>query len=357
MVSVTLKNVVKRFGNVEVLKGISFHVNDGEMFFLLGPSGCGKTTTLRIIAGFYVPDEGEVYFGDKLMNNVPPHKRNIGMVFQNYALWPHMKVYDNIAYGLKLRGLPKREIDKRVREVLKLVKLEGHEDKYPSQLSGGQQQRVALARALVVEPEVLLLDEPLSNLDAKLRIEMRREIRRIQKELKITAIYVTHDQSEALSMADRIAVMNFGVIEQIGTPREIYTKPKTRFVADFIGEANFIEGVVLEYKDGAAIVETHFGTRIKAYSAVEVSPGDKVAVVVRPERTKIARSPETVPAGMNVIEAKVAAIMYYGSYEDYILSVEDKEYKARVFAPRERIVSPGEKVYMYFSPEDGHIVK
>ncbi|RLF25672.1 MAG: ABC transporter ATP-binding protein, partial [Thermoprotei archaeon] len=255
MVSVKLVEVTKRFGDFVAVDHISFHVREGEFFTLLGPSGCGKTTTLRLIAGFYKPDEGEIYFDNKLVNDLPPWKRNIGMVFQNYALWPHMNVWDNIAYGLKVRKIPRREIEKRVKEAIRLVGLEGLEKRKPSQLSGGQQQRVALARALVIEPQVLLLDEPLSNLDAKVRAQLRVEIRKLQKKLKITTIYVTHDQEEALSISDRVAVMSHGRILQIGTPREVYENPSSRFIADFIGMSNFIEGTVKELHPPMALIE------------------------------------------------------------------------------------------------------
>jgi len=246
MVKVKLVNVTKRFGEVIAVNKVSLEVREGELFTFLGPSGCGKTTTLRLIAGFYKPDEGEIYFDDELVNDIPPYKRNTGMVFQNYALWPHMNVFDNIAYGLKLRNMPPPQIIKKVKEVIELIGLKGKESRFPSQLSGGEQQRVALARALVIQPKVLLLDEPLSNLDAKLRLKMRSEIRRLQKRLGITTIYVTHDQEEALSISDRIAVMNKGEVLQIGTPLEIYEKPKDIFIADFIGTTNFIPCVVKE---------------------------------------------------------------------------------------------------------------
>ncbi|HID07008.1 MAG TPA: ABC transporter ATP-binding protein, partial [Armatimonadetes bacterium] len=225
MVGVKLKDVTKRFGTTIAVNTVSLDVNRGELFFLLGPSGCGKTTLLRLIAGFVEPDAGEIWFDGRLMNNVPAHLRNAAMVFQNYALFPHMTVWENVAYGLRLRNLSKREQAERIRWALELVRMSEFKDRYPGQLSGGQQQRIALARALIVQPDVLLLDEPLSNLDARLRAEMRREIKRIHRQLRITTIYVTHDQKEALSMADRIAVMRNGCVEQVGTPRELYYHP------------------------------------------------------------------------------------------------------------------------------------
>jgi len=334
MVGVKLRGVKKRFGGYEALKGISLEIADGELFFLLGPSGCGKTTTLRIIAGLYEPDEGEVYFGGRLMNGVPPYRRNIGMVFQNYALWPHMKVFDNVAYGLKARGLPRSEIKEKVRWALELVGLRGMEEKYPNQLSGGQQQRVALARALVVEPEVLLLDEPLSNLDAKLRARMRSELKVLQKRLGITTVYVTHDQAEALSMADRIAVMNIGVVEQVGAPREVYRRPATRFVADFIGEINFLEGDV-ECGGEGCWAETPLGR----LAVPPGSPAGRVTVAFRPEAVRVVRG-----RGL-----RVKTILYYGFYEDVYLEGGGVEVRARLPAG-ERWFGEGDEVGVEVEP-------
>src|SRR5712671_2546615 len=237
---VKLTNLTKKFGETVVVNDVSLEIASQELFFLLGPSGCGKTTLLRLIAGFYQPDGGELFFGGKSMRNVPPHRRNTGMVFQNYALWPHLTVSENVAYGLEVRSVNTDEKNQRVAEALAIVQMEKFADRTPNQLSGGQQQRVALARALVIKPDVLLLDEPLSNLDARLRLELREEIRRIHAQTRITTIYVTHDQKEALSLADRMAVVREGVIEQTGDPRTIYRSPATRFVADFIGETNWI---------------------------------------------------------------------------------------------------------------------
>ena len=284
MVEVKLQNIVKRFGDTVALKGISLDIKHGELFTLLGPSGCGKSTTLRIIAGLDYPDEGKLYFGDQDVTYLPSHQKGAVLVFQNYALWPHMTVFDNVAYGLKLRKVPKEEIKRKVEWALELVKLKGFEDRYPTQLSGGQQQRVAIARALVVEPKVLLLDEPLSNLDAKLRLEMRSEIKRIQRELGITVIYVTHDQEEAMAISDRIAVMNFGKVEQVGKPLELYYRPKTEFVARFLGLSNILE---LEAENGRACLgELCFdvgrdGT-VRVFfrpESVYITPGDTAEVI------------------------------------------------------------------------------
>ena len=249
---VVLKGISKVFGKLRAVDDVSLEIGDGDFFTLLGPSGCGKTTLLRVIAGFYPPDGGEVYFGEKLVNDVPPHRRETGMVFQNYALFPHLTVRENIAYGLKVRKVGRAEMDARIGEMIRSVRLEGLEKRFPSQLSGGQQQRVALARALVISPQILLMDEPLSNLDAKLRVAMREEIRRIQRELGITTIYVTHDQEEAMAVSDRIAILNLGRLEQLGSPGEIYFRPRSRFAADFMGGSNILEIRVLSYDETAS---------------------------------------------------------------------------------------------------------
>jgi spermidine/putrescine ABC transporter ATP-binding subunit len=311
MVKIKAVDIVKRFGKFTALRGISVDIRDGEFFTFLGPSGCGKTTFLRCIAGFEMVDQGRIYFDDEDITYLPAYKRNTGMVFQNYALWPHMTVYDNIAYGLKVRKVPKNEIDKRVKEVLKLVHLEGMEKRTPHQLSGGQQQRVALARALVINPRVLLLDEPLSNLDAKLRLEMRAELKRLQKQLGITTIYVTHDQEEAMSISDRMAVMDVGVIKQVGTPEEIYLRPKDPFVADFIGQGTFIHGQVLEEEDGRLVVELESGL-----GKVEAIPSDPTNKPRIGERVLIAIRPESFEVGvkdkLNLFDVSIYHVSFLG---------------------------------------------
>lgn len=294
MTKITLEDISKYYGNVVAVDDVSFTVERSEFFTLLGPSGCGKTTTLRIIAGFEVPDKGRVFFDDEDVTFLKPYKRNTAMVFQNYALWPHMTVFENVAYGLKIRrkehGLTDEEIKKKVEWALELVKLSGFENRYPLQLSGGQQQRVALARALVVQPRVLLLDEPLSNLDAKLRVEMREELKRLQKSLGITTIYVTHDQLEAMSMSDRIAVMNKGRIDQIGSPRDLYFKPKTLFVADFLGRSSIYRGELIEQREYEVKVRLEDTDMVVKGVSFEKSLPKKVAVVIRPEVVKIGAS-------------------------------------------------------------------
>jgi spermidine/putrescine ABC transporter ATP-binding subunit len=287
-VRISVANLTKRFGQLAAVSEVSLSIEEGEMFTLLGPSGCGKTTLLRLIAGFYAPDTGTIHFDQRLVNEVPPHERGIGMVFQNYALWPHMKVSENVSYGLKLRKISSSEIAERVNGVLEKVKLGGLGDRYPGQLSGGQQQRVALARALVLNPQILLLDEPLSNLDAKIRVQVRAEIRKLQKELGITTIYVTHDQEEALTLSDRIAVFNQGKVFQIGPPKALYERPANRFVADFIGINNLVDGTVraIEGPLRTVRVETAVG-EISAIHDERLRVGDKCVVCIRPENAAV----------------------------------------------------------------------
>ena len=292
---------------------MSLEIADGELFTLLGPSGCGKTTLLRMIAGFHPVDGGEIRFGERRVDGLPPYERNIGMVFQNYALWPHMTVAANITYGLKIRKLPGNEIERRLQEGLRKVNLAGLGGRYPGQLSGGQQQRVALARALVLNPDILLLDEPLSNLDAKIRVQVRAEIRTLQRELGITTVYVTHDQEEALSLSDRVAVMREGRVLQVAVPKVLYEQPSTRFVADFVGTNNFIAGTCRETDGRHSTVETPLGT-LKSLAAPAVSPGAACVVVVRPENLTFDGG------GENVVQAKVMLASYLGSVLRYDLA-------------------------------------
>jgi len=311
--TISLRDISKRFGAHEVLKGLSLEVQDGELFFLLGPSGCGKTTLLRLLAGFYQPDAGELRFGTRLMNDVPPHQRNAGMVFQNYALWPHLSVADNVGYGLDVRGVAKGERRQRVQEALETVRMEALADRAPNQLSGGQQQRVALARALVIRPDVLLLDEPLSNLDARLRLELRDEIRRIHSETGITTVYVTHDQKESLSLADRLAVLRDGVIEQVGPPRTVYRRPASRFVADFIGETNWLEGEVTGGGGAGLEVATALGP-FRSQPGAALAVGTRVWLGFRPE------SLQPGDALFNSFAATVRQVNYLGEIEEQVLA-------------------------------------
>ena len=308
---IAVRNLTKRFGQMAAVADVTLAIEEGELFTLLGPSGCGKTTLLRLIAGFYNADQGEIRFDERLMNQVPAHERGIGMVFQNYALWPHMTVYENVAYGLKLRKIPHAEIAERIRVVLENVKLTELEHRYPGQLSGGQQQRVALARALVLNPDILLLDEPLSNLDAKIRVQVRAEIRKLQQRLGITTIYVTHDQEEALAMSDRIAVFNQGRVLQIGPPKELYERPASRFVADFIGTNNLIDGTVREIQpqQQRALCDTRLGT-ITAIPDKRLSAGSKCVICVRPENIAI---DDVSAADHNHFTGQIAFAAYLGN--------------------------------------------
>ncbi len=311
---IVLRNVTKTFGRVIAVDRASLEIVDGELFTLLGPSGCGKTTLLRLIAGFGASDAGEIWFGERRVDGLKPYERNIGMVFQNYALWPHMTVRENITYGLKLRRLDGREIERRLADTLSKVDLAGLEARYPGQLSGGQQQRVALARALVLSPDILLLDEPLSNLDAKIRVQVRAEIRKLQKELGITTVYVTHDQEEALSLSDRVAVMRDGRMLQLAPPKTLYERPANRFVADFIGTNNLIAGACREIQSGFIVAESAIGP-LRCTPTVRVGPGDTCVLAVRPENIALGVGHE------NMFEGRVALASYLGSTLRYEVDV------------------------------------
>ena len=312
---VAVRNLTKRFGPLEVVSGINLAIEEGEMFTLLGPSGCGKTTLLRLIAGFYAPDEGEVCFDERKVNDVPPHERGIGMVFQNYALWPHMTVFENVAYGLKLQNIGRADITVRVTSALEKVKLSGLGARYPGQLSGGQQQRVALARALVLNPKILLLDEPLSNLDAKIRIQVRAEIRKLQKELGITTVYVTHDQEEALTLSDRIAVFSQGKVLQLGPPKELYERPANRFVADFIGINNLIEGTVRSIDAGRRQLQVSSALGdLSALLDDRLRESDRCILCIRPENAAFGGE---AAAGRNLVNGRIAFAAYLGNAVRY----------------------------------------
>ena len=312
-VSIHIDNVVKKYGDHTVIDGLSLDVRPGEFFTLLGPSGCGKTTLLRMIIGFNSIEGGEIRIGDRRINDVPPNQRNMGMVFQNYAIFPHMSVRDNVAFGLKMRGVSAEEIDRRVDEILRVVKIDALRDRMPTALSGGQQQRVALARAIVIAPEVLLMDEPLSNLDAKLRVEMRNAIKQIQRQIDITTVYVTHDQEEALAVSDRIAVMEGGVVRQIGSPQQIYRRPADVFVSTFIGLSNLFDGVVRSEADRKS-VELLPDYRVPMQNlAAEAFDGQAVVVSVRPEEFII-----TEGAG-DGIPAVVKSSVFLGLTTHYFL--------------------------------------
>ena len=330
------------------VKDTSLTIEPGSFVTLLGPSGCGKTTTLRMIAGFESPDEGEIYLGDEAINALTPNKRDTAMVFQSYALLPHYNVFDNVAYGLKLRHVPKEEIRERVMKILDLVELTGMEGRMTNQLSGGQQQRVALARALVIEPSVLLFDEPLSNLDAKLRVTMRTEIRRIQQEVGITAIYVTHDQSEAMALSDRIIIMRSGVVEQIGSPQEIYYHPVNEFVADFIGEANFLKGRLEALSDNRAQLNVS-GDICHAAPVPGMEVGKDYTIVLRPEAASLAEE--------GGLPCEVVLSCFMGSYQNYHVKVGDTLVKLTDPNPKnKRIYKVGERCHLVFDPESVHVL-
>ena len=335
--NVLIKDAVKKYGDFTALSGVSLDIKEGEFFTLLGPSGCGKTTLLRMIAGFNSIEGGEFYFGDKLINNVPAHKRDIGMVFQNYAIFPHLTVEENVAYGLKARKVPKSEIDKRVQDALDLVQIGHLAKRKPNALSGGQQQRVALARAFVIEPSVLLMDEPLSNLDAKLRVQMRSVIKKLQRRLGITTIYVTHDQEEALAISDRIAVMKDGHIMQVGTPNEIYAKPQNPFVAGFIGTSNFLD----------CTVESDGTTDIKGELKINIPLKKQFTGAA-----KLSARPEQLFFSQSGMPGEVLFSTFLGDFVEYEVRLNDgqgliiNEYTKDTTA----VHADGEKVFISFDP-------
>ena len=344
-----LENVYKRFpsrGTIDEVTAVadaSLQIEKGEFVTFLGPSGCGKTTTLRMIAGFDFPTAGNILLDGKNINKLPPHKRDMSMVFQSYAIFPHLSVFENIAYGLKVKRLPKEDVKQRVSQALSLVELDGFEDRTPDQLSGGQQQRVALARALVMEPKVLLMDEPLSNLDAKLREQMRLEIRRIQKQIGITSIYVTHDQTEAMAMSDRIVVMNNGYIEQVGSPSEVYRHPINRFVADFIGRANFIPGKVISTENERVTVSALGKELVVPATTTNFKEDQSVTVVIRPEVGIL--NPET-PA---MFDGVVQHASYLGNNVEYLVNVNGQNLTLVENDPRRTVIfDEGQAVKVHF---------
>lgn len=360
MGGIKIQNVTKRFGNLVAVDSVSCEIKKGEFFTLLGPSGCGKTTLLRCVAGFLQPESGHLFFGDRRVDSIPTHKRGVGMVFQNYAVFPHLSVQENVKYGLKARKVSASDQNRRSLDALSMVQLAGLENRLPNQLSGGQLQRVAIARALVIEPEVLLMDEPLSNLDAKLRVEMRGEIKELQKKMGITTIYVTHDQEEALSISDRIAVMDHGLVRQIAEPWEIYTKPADPFVAGFIGSTNMLTVEVVESKDKHVVGRC--GEALMGLSTVEgAEPGQRFRISIRPEVINIIAEPEAVSDSCWCIDGRIARIEYLGStvkYEADITSalklfvtnynIEPK--KIRKIGEQVQLVYPMERVLAF--PED-----
>ncbi len=350
MISLTIEHLTKRFGETVALDRIDLRIEAGEIFFLLGPSGCGKTTLLRSIAGFYLPEEGRILFGDEDVTRVPPHRRNTGMMFQSYALWPHMNVAKNVAFGLEERRVSADETTQRVRQALASVHMEAYADRKINQLSGGQQQRVALARALVIRPRCLLLDEPLSNLDAKLRLEMRSEIRRICKEFGLTAIYVTHDQKEALSIADRMAILEAGHIRQAGKPAEIYRQPHSRFVADFMGETNFLSGKISEVNGATATVETPIATLAASIGGDGWQPkaGDACVVSIRPESWRLT----TAAAPQNSVAGRIRDRIYLGEMAQYQFAAGTQTLKIYELNPRFVESGPDKQLFATAAAED-----
>ncbi len=346
MAAVESRGLTKHYGGVAVVDNVSQHIDHGSLLCLLGPSGCGKTTTLRLIAGFVEPTAGEIYVGNKLLSSaartVPPERRNMSMIFQSYALWPHMTVTENVAYGLKLRKMDRAKVDGKVKVMLATTRLDKLADRYPGELSGGQQQRVALARALIVEPETLLLDEPLSNLDANLREEMRFEVRRLHDQYRYTTVYVTHDQSEAMTAADVIAVMNMGRIEQVGSPEEIYDRPRSEFVARFIGSSNVLKG---SNRDGNGIAVA--GTVLRLNGAKLPAKGE-TAISIRPH--DIAIAPSRPADAENVIPATVLRQVFLGASRDYLVEI-DGGAQLRVITPAGENLAPGSAVWLQLPAE------
>jgi len=354
--AVQLINLVKEFTDHQAVKNINVDIKQGEFLTLLGPSGCGKTTTLRMIAGFEQPTSGTILLGGQHVENKPPYERNVNTVFQSYALFPHMSIFENVAFGLTMKKMPKEQIKEKVNDILSLVQLDGFSNRKPDQLSGGQKQRVAIARALVNSPKVLLLDEPMGALDLQLRKQMQIELKRLQKKLGITFVYVTHDQEEALTMSDRIAVMNGGRIEQIGTPEEIYEYPTSRFVAKFIGETNLFPGTVVGMNGKYAIIDAGSGN-IPVLNR-DLTVGDSVFIAVRPERIQASHS----PVGMDfVIKGWYKEQIYVGAQMKTIVNISNQNMEVvvnqSVVTSQEEKLVPGKDIYLTWNPEHAVVVK
>jgi len=344
-----LSNVSRTFGSVTAVDDFSLALEQGEFVSLLGPSGCGKTTTLRMIAGFLDPTRGTIEMDGEVISapgsSLPPEKRKMSMIFQSYAIWPNMTVADNVAFGLQVRRLPRADIQARVEQILDVVQMRHLRDRYPAELSGGQQQRVALARAIVVQPAVLLLDEPLSNLDANLREEMRYEIRRLHDEFHITTVYVTHDQAEAMVTSDRIAVMNEGRVEQVDAPRALYARPRTRFVAGFIGRTNFLDG---EVRDGAVVFD-RFAIALEQFEEAGALSG-RVSFSLRPQSIGLLRRPPAAASGSSVVRGRILQRAYLGEHWDYAVRPDESALSLRVTAPPHEVFEVGETVWLELDP-------
>ncbi|MEM2971052.1 MAG: ABC transporter ATP-binding protein [Candidatus Bathyarchaeia archaeon] len=352
MPDVHIVNVTKKFGKIIAVDNVSLHIHDKEYFSLLGPSGCGKTTLLRLIAGLIQPDEGEIYIGDRLVNDVPPEDRDIGFVFQTFALFPHMNSWDNVIYGPRVKGFNSERAETIGHEVLEMVRLHERLDAFPNELSGGMMQRIAVARALAAGAKLLLLDEPLGHLDAKVRTELRYEIRRMAKDLGLTAIHVTHDQSEALAISDRIAVMKKGKVVQVGTPQELYMKPATIFVANFIGESNFLVGYVSNVNNGEATIELRSGIKVQTANK-NVKVGERIVLALRPETLIVGKGAKK---GKNAILGTVERVAFEGTNVRYEIRLENQDVIV-VVKPSltEDWINVGEKVTVSFPPEKAHM--
>ena len=359
MATVSIRALTKQFGEAAAVDDLHLEIGDGEFVALLGPSGCGKTTTLRLLAGFLRPDGGEIRVDGEVISSaamiVPPERRNMSMIFQSYAVWPHMTVAQNVAYGLKFKKLAKPDIERKVATLLQLVRLDTFAERYPAELSGGQQQRVALARALVVEPQILLMDEPLSNLDANLREEMRFEIRRLHEEFKITTVYVTHDQAEAMATSDRIAVLDRGRLVQVGSPAEIFDRPKTRFVAEFVGKANILTGRV--ETDGKLRLDD--GAIIRLADAAGLAPASEASVCLRPHNLKLVNDEtavrQLIDQGYNLFSGVIRRSIYFGDSVDYAIELASGA-TLRVIAPASQRFDPGHSIHAAAHPDNCVVV-
>ena len=354
---VQFKGILKRFGKVVAVEKMDFDIEEGSLVTLLGPSGCGKTTLLRMVAGLEEPTEGDILVRGKRINDTPIHKRNLGMIFQNYALFPHKTIYENVAFGLKYRDVPKDSIEDKVTRALKMVRLPGVENRMPSQLSGGQQQRIALARAIVIEPDVLLMDEPLSALDENLREEMRREVDNLQQMIGVTTIFVTHDQREALSMSDKVLVMREGRKQQEGTPQEVYNEPVNHFVADFLGHSNFIDGKVVEVDDSTVEVQIETGDILYAINKSGFSKGDEVEMIVRAQRFDAFPKDEFTPTeGMNHFQGRIKDRSYMGGEVSYFIELAPNREIHVISMMRSAIYDIDEEVSVEVAPHHCHLI-
>jgi spermidine/putrescine ABC transporter ATP-binding subunit len=354
---VEFKGIMKRFGKVTAVQKMNLEIQEGHLITLLGPSGCGKTTLLRMVAGLEEPSEGDIFIKGKRVNDTPIHKRNLGMIFQNYALFPHKTIFDNVAFGLKYRDVPREKVKEKVTRALAMVRLPGVENRMPSQLSGGQQQRIALARAIVIEPDVLLMDEPLSALDENLREEMRREVDNLQRMIGVTTIFVTHDQREALSMSDKIIVMKDGKKQQEGDPETVYNAPANHFVADFLGHSNFIQGEILETGKPYLQVKIETGDILLAENKDLFSKGDRVEIVVRAQRFDAFRRDDFKPTeGLNHFHGRIKDRSYMGGEVSYFIELVSGREIHVISMMRTRIYNTGEDVSVQVSPHHCHLI-